>query len=140
MTPAGVGTARGAAFVSPGTWACRPPPPRPGPSRCFARRHGLLESNPRTGTAPGLFELLPCYLSLVTCCGDSAMKKTSPALDVLIGAVLKLDALTGERQNVLAFIQSCYGCLVRSYDLDTASAALARLTGEEQHAVIAWAM
>jgi hypothetical protein len=68
------------------------------------------------------------------------MKRKSTVLDLLIGAVLKLDPLTGERQNVMAFIQSCYGGLVRSYDLEAALAALNKLTDEEQHALITWAV
>ena len=66
------------------------------------------------------------------------MKHSSTALDLLIGAVLKLKADNGERKNVMAFIQSCYGGLVRTYDFDAALSALAKLTDEEQNALIAW--
>jgi hypothetical protein len=52
----------------------------------------------------------------------------------------KLSPQTGERQNVLAFIQSCYGGRVRSYDLDRALASLARLTEEEHHFLITWTL
>jgi hypothetical protein len=60
--------------------------------------------------------------------------------DTIISAVLKLDPTTGERQNVLAFLQSCYGCRVRDYDLDAAVAALRKLNLDEQHALIAHCM
>lgn len=68
------------------------------------------------------------------------MRKKLTSLDLLIGAVLKLDPHKGQRQNVFAFIQSCYCGRVRSYDLDRAMAALAKLSEEEQHALIAWAV
>jgi hypothetical protein len=61
-------------------------------------------------------------------------------LDLLIGAVIKLEVATGERENVMAFIQSCYGGRVRTYDLDAAMASLAKLTDEEQHALITWTL
>jgi hypothetical protein len=64
----------------------------------------------------------------------------SNVLDLLIGAVVKLDAASGERENVLAFIQSCYGGRVRSYDLEAASESLTKLTEEEQHALITWVL
>jgi hypothetical protein len=66
------------------------------------------------------------------------MNKKAAALDLLIRAVLKLDALNGERQNVLAFIRSCYCGRVGFYDLELAVAALTKLTDEEEHALIAW--
>jgi hypothetical protein len=61
-------------------------------------------------------------------------------LDLLIGAMEKLSPHTGERQNVLAFIQSCYGGQVRSYDLDRAVASLNKLNPEEQHCLICWTL
>jgi hypothetical protein len=61
-------------------------------------------------------------------------------LDLLIGAMEKLNPKTGERQNVLAFIQSCYGGQVRYYDLDRAVVSLFKLTPEEQHCLITWAL
>jgi hypothetical protein len=67
-------------------------------------------------------------------------KRLSASLDLLIGAVLKLDASGGERHNVLAFIQSCYGGHVRTYDLEAALASLAKLSDEEQSALIVWAL
>jgi len=45
-----------------------------------------------------------------------------------------------ERQNVLAFIQSCYAGRVRSYDLDQALVSLAKLTPEEQNCLITWTL
>jgi hypothetical protein len=68
------------------------------------------------------------------------MRYNSKSLDVLIGGVMKLDRLNGERQNVLAFIQSCYCGQVRFYDLELAVAALSKLTAEEENALITWAV
>ena len=68
------------------------------------------------------------------------MNKKSAESDLVIGAILKLNQPNGERQNVLMFIQSCYGGRVRSYDLDAAIAALAKLTGDEQNALITYVM
>jgi hypothetical protein len=68
------------------------------------------------------------------------MNSKSTALDQVIRAVLKLNPHNGERQNVTAFIQSCYCGRVRSYDFDAALASLARLTEEEQHALIDYTM
>ena len=64
------------------------------------------------------------------------MNRKSTLLDVLIGAVMKLDPRNGERQNVSAFIQSCYCGRVRRYDFDAAQASLGKLTDDEQHALI----
>ena len=61
-------------------------------------------------------------------------------LDLLIGAMEKLNPKTGERQNVLAFIQSCYGGRVRYYDLDRAVVSLFKLTPEEQNCLITWTL
>jgi hypothetical protein len=66
------------------------------------------------------------------------MKNKSLLLDLVIGGVMKLDATNGERPNLLAFIESCYCCAVRDYDLAWAIASLTKLTEEEQHALIAW--
>jgi hypothetical protein len=54
--------------------------------------------------------------------------------------MLKLDPHNGARENVLAFIQSCYCGRDRKYDLEAALGALAMLTEEEQHALIAHTM
>jgi hypothetical protein len=66
------------------------------------------------------------------------MKRNSTLLDLVIQAALKLDVRTLERQNVLAFIESCYCGLVRNYDLNGALKALRKLTDEEQHGLIEW--
>lgn len=66
------------------------------------------------------------------------MRHNSKTLDTLIGGVLKLNRSTGERQNVLAFVQSCYCGRVRTYDLGLALGALAKLTPEEEQALITW--
>ena len=66
------------------------------------------------------------------------MRRNTAEVDLLIGAAVKLDNRTGERQNVLAFIESCYCGRVRTYDLGYALASLARLTEEEQAALITW--
>ena len=57
-------------------------------------------------------------------------------LNLLIHALQKLDPHNGERQNVVAFIQSCYCGLTRDYDLEWASSSLAQLTEQEQHVFI----
>lgn len=62
------------------------------------------------------------------------------ALDLVIGAMAQLNPVTGERQNVVAFIESCYGGRVRGYDLGAASASLKRLSEEEQVALIEWVL
>jgi hypothetical protein len=59
-------------------------------------------------------------------------------LDLLIEAMSRLDRQNGERQNVIAFIESCYCGRVRTYDLDAAKRALAKLDDEEQYTLIAW--
>jgi hypothetical protein len=66
------------------------------------------------------------------------MRQKALALDLVIRSVLKLNPGNGERQNVLAFIISCYCCRVLSYDFDAALAALNKLTAEEQGALITW--
>jgi len=68
------------------------------------------------------------------------MGKKSVALDMLIAAMLKLGTSHAERENVIAFIRSCYCGRVLNYDLDAALAALAQLSAEEQHGLIVWAM
>jgi hypothetical protein len=66
------------------------------------------------------------------------MKRNETMPDLVIEAGLKLDATSGERQNVWAFVQSCYCGRVRSYDLDAAIMALSRLPDEEEQALITW--
>jgi hypothetical protein len=68
------------------------------------------------------------------------MKKKLAETDLVISALLKLDERSGERQNVLKFIESCYGCKVRTYDFDTAMESLRKVTEAEQHALIAYIM
>jgi hypothetical protein len=68
------------------------------------------------------------------------MNKKSIESDLVIRAILKLDQPSGERQNVLLFIQSCYACRVRSYNFDAALQSLTKLTEPEQHALIAYVM
>jgi hypothetical protein len=68
------------------------------------------------------------------------MGKKSGTLDLLIGAMLKLGSSHADRENVIAFIRSCYCGRVLEYDLEAAMAALARLTDEEQHGLIVWAI
>lgn len=67
------------------------------------------------------------------------MEQTARRLDLVIKAALKLDAAT-ERPNVMAFIHSCYGGRVTTYDLPAALVALRKLTEAEQAALIAWVM
>jgi hypothetical protein len=68
------------------------------------------------------------------------MGKKSRALDLLIGAMLKLGTSHADRENVITFIRSCYCGRVLEYDLEAATAALARLTEQEQHRLIVWAI
>jgi hypothetical protein len=64
----------------------------------------------------------------------------SATLRLVVQAALKLDARTPAWRNAVAFIQSCYACRVRDYDFDEAMAALARLSDEEQAALINWVL
>lgn len=66
------------------------------------------------------------------------MRRKQTTLDLLIGAMLKLGKSQSDRQNVLAFVQSCYCGHVRDYDLEAALRTLAQISEEEQHALIAW--
>ena len=68
------------------------------------------------------------------------MNSKSTTLDKVIRAVLKLNPHDGERQNVTAFIQSCYCGRVRDYDFDAALVSLGKLSDEEQHALIEYTM
>jgi hypothetical protein len=68
------------------------------------------------------------------------MSRKTTLLDVLIGAVMKLNPRNGERQNVNAFIESCYCGRVRSYNFEAALASLSKLSDEEHHALIEHAM
>jgi hypothetical protein len=68
------------------------------------------------------------------------VEQSKPTLNLVVSAALKLDARTPAWRNALAFIQSCYAGRVRDYDFDEALAALARLSDEEQHALIAWVL
>jgi hypothetical protein len=58
----------------------------------------------------------------------------------VVQAALKLDARTSSWANTLRFIQSCYAGRVRDYDFNEAMSSLARLSDEEQNALIAWVM
>jgi hypothetical protein len=66
------------------------------------------------------------------------MNSKSLSLDLVIRAVLKLDPHSGERANATAFIKSCFGGRVCDYDFDAAQTSLAKLTDEEQHALITY--
>jgi hypothetical protein len=68
------------------------------------------------------------------------MNRKWTILDLLIGAMEKLSPKTGERQNVLAFIQSCYGGRVLSFNLERALDSLGKLTREEEHCLITWSL
>ena len=63
-------------------------------------------------------------------------RRRAVMLDRLIEAMEKLSRANGERQNAIAFIESCYAGLVRSYDFDAALASLRGLTDEEHRALI----
>jgi hypothetical protein len=64
------------------------------------------------------------------------MKPHSRDLHDLIGAMLKLDPQSRQWRNVICFILSCYACRALTYDLDDASAGLAKLTERQQQALI----
>ncbi len=68
------------------------------------------------------------------------MNQQISATDLVLQAALKLDSHSAGWENVLAFIQSCYACRVREYNLSQAVAALNNLSDEEQHSLIAWVM
>jgi hypothetical protein len=59
-------------------------------------------------------------------------------LDHVISGLMKLNPKTTERQNVIAFFQSCYGGRVRAYDFDAALQSTAKLTEEEHGALAAY--
>ncbi len=61
-------------------------------------------------------------------------------LNHVIAAMLKLDPRNGERPNVIAFIQSCYSCRVRDFDLDAALDSLDKLSEEEHHALVEYVL
>ena len=69
------------------------------------------------------------------------MKRKLTVLDLLIGAMGKLSPKRGERQNVLAFIQSWYGGgRVLRFNLERALNSLAKLTPEEEHCLTTWTL
>jgi len=68
---------------------------------------------------------------------ERAMNKKSTAANLVVRAMLKLNLESGERQNVLLFLQSCYGGRVRTYDFEAALLSLNKLTPEEHHALAA---
>ena len=63
-------------------------------------------------------------------------QRQAVTVDLIIGAMQKLDPRAGERQNVTAFVQSCYGGRVRTYDFDAARQSLDKLTPEEHQALV----
>jgi hypothetical protein len=68
------------------------------------------------------------------------LKRKLTVLDLLTGAMGKLSPKRGERQNVLAFIQSWYGGRVLRFNLERALNSLAKLTPEEEHCLITWSL
>lgn len=68
------------------------------------------------------------------------MERRPSMLALVTQAAHKLGKNSRQWSNLLAFLQSCYTGRVRSFDFDAAMTALARLSDEEQHAVIAWVM
>jgi len=66
------------------------------------------------------------------------MKQKKTTLDLVIKAARKLHSENGEWRNVLTFILSCYCGRVGTYDLDGVLDAFARLSDEEEHALISW--
>lgn len=63
------------------------------------------------------------------------MNSKSNLLDRVISGLMKLNPSNRERQNVIAFFQSCYGGRVREYDFDAALQSVAKLTAEEHEAL-----
>jgi hypothetical protein len=61
-------------------------------------------------------------------------------LNLVLQAAKKLDARPSEWANVFAFIQSCYCCVVRDYDLADALYSISKLSPEEERALIGWVM
>jgi hypothetical protein len=63
------------------------------------------------------------------------MNRKSALLDLVISGLMKLNPANRERQNVIAFFQSCYGGRVRDYDFDAAMQSSEKLTPEEHDAL-----
>jgi hypothetical protein len=68
------------------------------------------------------------------------MDHKASELNLVIGAMLKLDPHNGERPNVMAYIQSCFGGRVRDYDLDAALVSLDKLSNAEHHALVEYVL
>lgn len=64
--------------------------------------------------------------------------RTTTTLGRVLHAAGKLGGDTPAWHNLLAYLQSCYAGHSRPFDFEAACAALARLSEEEQHALIAW--
>jgi hypothetical protein len=69
--------------------------------------------------------------------GEQTMKPQPRELYDLVGAMIKLDPQSRQWRNVISFILSCYACRALRYDLDDATAGLARLNEREQQVLIA---
>ncbi len=63
------------------------------------------------------------------------MNRKTALLDRVISGLMKLNPANKERQNVIAFFQSCYGGRVRDYDFDGAMASITKLSQEEHEAL-----
>ena len=63
----------------------------------------------------------------------SDMIPFSNRLGLVIQAALKLEANSPRWNNVLAFVQSCYAGLVRTYDFDDALAQIRQLEYDRLH-------
>lgn len=66
------------------------------------------------------------------------MASTSTTLALVKHAADRLGGDGPAWQNLLVYLQACYAGHSRPFDFDAATAALARLTEPEQHALIAW--
>lgn len=64
------------------------------------------------------------------------MKHERSVTDLEMQAIGKLETANGERNNVQAFIQVCYGGRKRTYDYAQAQISMAKLTDAEKHALI----
>lgn len=64
--------------------------------------------------------------------------RTTTTVGRVLQAAAKLGGETPAWHNLLAYLQSCYAGHSRPFDFEAACAALARLSDEEQHALVAW--
>jgi hypothetical protein len=64
------------------------------------------------------------------------MKRKQSVTELVLQAMSKLETANGERNNVQAFVHVCYGGRKLTCDYAKAQISMAKLTDEEQHALI----